>query len=207
MKTRSFLLGAAAVLFAAPAFAAPETLEIDPAHSSSGFAVKHLVVSTVRGLFGKTTGTVSYDKADPAKSSVEATIDATTIDTRDEKRDAHLKSADFFDVANHPTITFKSTKVEKAGDGKLKVTGNLTIRGTTKPVTLDVEGPSQEIKDPWGNTRIAATATTRINRKDFGVSWNKTLDNGGTVVSEDVTIVLDLEMVKKPAGKSAEAKK
>ena len=132
--------------------------------------------------------------------NVEATIDATTIDTQNGGRDEHLKSPDFFDVATHPTITFKSTKVEAAGEGRLKVTGDLTMRGVTKPVVLDVEGPVAPIKDPRGNMKTGATATTKINRQDFGVSWSKTLDGGGLVVSDDVWITIELELAQaKPA--------
>lgn len=160
MMTRSFFAGATAALLALPLLAAPAAYEIDSAHSNATFAVKHLMVSTVRGEFGKVEGKVELDPANLAKSHVEATIDATTISTRDEKRDGHLKSADFFDVANHPKITFKSTKVEKAKKGHYKVTGDLTIRGNTKPVVLDVAGPTAEVKDPYGNTKTGASATT-----------------------------------------------
>lgn len=207
MTTRSLLAGLAAALLAAPAFAAPTAYDIDTAHSNASFAVKHMMVSTVRGEFGKVEGKVAWDSANLAKSAIEATIDASTISTRDEKRDGHLKSADFFDVANHPKITFKSTKVEKGAKGHFKVTGDLTIRGNTKPVVLDVEGPTAEVKDPMGNTKVGASAKTRINRKDFGVAWNKSLDNGGVVVSDDVDIQIDLELKKEsPAGDAATKK-
>ena len=159
------------------------------------------MISTVRGEFHGINGTVVYDDADPSKSSVEVTIDATSVDTREPDRDKDLKSDHFFDVANHPTITFKSTKVEAAGDGKLKVTGDLTIRGNTKPVVLEVTVPKPPIKDPWGLQRTAVSGTTKINRQDFGVSWNKTLDSGGVVVSDNVDITLDVEMVIPPQAK------
>ena len=192
----------AATLVLAPTmgYAAPTVYDIDPAHSSATFKVKHLAISTVSGGFGKVSGKVTWDQADPTKSGVEAVIDATSIDTQNGGRDEHLKSPDFFDVATHPTITFKSTKVEAAGDGRLKVTGDLTMRGVTKPVVLDVEGPVTPIKDPRGNMKTGATATTKINRQDFGVSWSKTLDGGGLVVSDDVWITIELEMAQaKPA--------
>jgi len=192
----------AATLVLAPTmgYAAPTVYDIDGAHSSATFKVKHLAISTVSGGFGKVAGKVTWDQADLTKSSVEATIDATTIDTQNGGRDEHLKSPDFFDVATHPTITFKSTKVEAAGEGRLKVTGDLTMRGVTKPVVLDVEGPVAPIKDPRGNMKTGATATTKINRQDFGVSWSKTLDGGGLVVSDDVWITIELELAQaKPA--------
>ncbi len=189
----------ALALVALPALAGAATYDIDPAHTVASFSVRHLMVTNVRGEFGKTTGTVVYDEKNPAKSTVEATIDVSTINTRDPKRDGHLKSPDFFDAEKFPTITFKSTKVEKAGAGKLKVTGNLTMHGVTKPVTLDVEGPSGEVKDPWGNTKVGASATAKINRKDFGVNWNAPVPTGGVVVGEEVTINLEVELLKKAA--------
>jgi polyisoprenoid-binding protein YceI len=188
---------AAVLLTAVPALALAGTSAwtLDPAHSHTGFAVKHLVISTVRGEFGKTTGSVVLDDQDITNSTVEATIDATTINTRVPDRDTHLKSPDFFDVAKYPTLTFKSTKVEKAGDGKLKVTGNLTLHGVTKPVTLDVEGPTAEIKDPWGNTRRGLSATAKLNRKDFGLAWSKMVE-AGPVVGDEVSIDLEAELLK-----------
>lgn len=183
------LLLALATLAAAPALAS-DTFKIDGAHTQAAFAVKHLMISTVRGEFGKTEGVIVFDEANPSKSSVEAVIDATSIDTRDAKRDEHLKSPDFFEVAKFPKITFKSTKVEKAADG-LKVTGDLTIKGVTKQVVLDVAGPSAEIKDPWGNARRGISATAQINRKDFGVSYGP-----DAVVSDLVKIQIDAEILK-----------
>ena len=189
------LLVIAALLAASPALA--DAYKLDGSHSASTFAVKHMLISTVRGEFTKTEGAVTIDPADVTKSSVEATIDATTVSTRDEKRDGHLKSPDFFDVAKFPKITFKSTKVEKAGEGKLKVTGDLTLHGVTKAVVLDVTGPSAEVKDPYGALRRGLSATTTINRKDFGVSYGP-----DAVVSDAVAITIDAELLKQaPAAK------
>jgi polyisoprenoid-binding protein YceI len=188
--------GFAAVL-SLPAAAANSNWQIDPQHSSAQFSVRHLAISTVRGAFSKVTGTVALDDKDITKSTVDVTIDVTTVDTRESDRDKDLRSDRFFDVAHYPSMTFKSKKVEQVTPGKLKVTGDLTIRGTTKEVVLDVEGPTAPIKDPWGNQRAAALATTKVNRQDFGVKWNATLDNGGVVVSDDVSITIDVELVKK----------
>ena len=195
--SRIALTAGVAAALSLPAAAANSNWQIDPAHSSAQFSVRHLAISTVRGAFSKVTGSVVFDDKDISKSSVEVTIDASSVDTRVPDRDNDLRSEKFFDVAHYPSITFKSRKVEQLAPGKLKVTGDLTIRGTTKEVVLDVEGPTAPMKDPWGNTRNAATATTRINRQDFGVKWNATLDNGGVVVGDDVSIVIDVELVKK----------
>jgi polyisoprenoid-binding protein YceI len=186
-------------LSAVPASALAADYDIDTAHSTLTFSVKHLVVSTVRGEFGKVSGTVSYDAKKLADTALDITIDPASIDTRDAKRDGHLKSADFFDVEKFATATFKSKKVEAAGKGKLKITGDLTIHGVTKPVTLAVTGPSAEVKTPFGTTVIAASATATINRKDFGMVWNKALDSGGVMVSDEVTLAIDVELVKKEA--------
>lgn len=204
---RSVLMAAALSVAAAPGISVAAEYEIDGSHSSAQFAVKHLMVSNVRGEFEKVTGRLNLDEKDITKSSVEATIDATSINTRDEKRDEHLKSPDFFDVQKYPTLTFRSTKVEKAGKGRLKVTGNLTLRGITRPVVLDVEGPTTAVKDPWGNTKIGASATTRVNRQDFGLKWNKALEAGGVLIGDDVKIALDLQLTeKKPAATAAGSK-
>jgi polyisoprenoid-binding protein YceI len=203
---RSTIAIAAAALLSLPATAAPSQWTIDAHHSSAQFAVKHLMISTVRGQFHGITGTILWDDKDITKSTVEATIDATTINTNEPKRDEHLKSADFFDVAKYPTITFKSTSVKQAGEGKLEVAGNLTMHGVTKPVTLAVEGPAKESKDPWGNIKTGATATTKLNRKDFGLGWNKALETGGVVVSDEVAITIELEMNKKVAAPAAAPK-
>jgi polyisoprenoid-binding protein YceI len=191
----SVAAGLAAVLWL-PASAATSNWQVDPAHSSAQFAVRHLAISTVRGAFSKVAGTVALDDKDITKSVVDVTIDVASVDTRQPDRDNDLKSDKFFDVAHFPSITFKSKKVEQSAPGKLKVTGDLTIRGTTKEVVLDVDGPTAPMKDPWGNQRVAANATTKINRQDYGVKWNANLDNGGVVVGDDVSIVIDVELVK-----------
>jgi polyisoprenoid-binding protein YceI len=188
--------GLAAIL-SLPAAAATSTWQIDPQHSSAQFSVRHMAISTVRGAFSKVTGTIVLDDKDITKSTVGVTIDVPSVDTREPARDNDLRSDRFFDAAHYPTMTFKSRKVEQLAPGKLKVTGDLTIRGTTKEVVLEVEGPTAPIKDPWGNLRAAASATTKINRQDFGVKWNATLDNGGVVVGDDVSITIDAEMIKK----------
>lgn len=181
-----------------PALAAADATSwtIDPAHTSSQFSVKHLVISTVRGQFGKTTGVLRLDEKDLSRSAVEATIDVTTIDTRVADRDNHLKSPDFFDAAKYPTMTFRSTKVAKAGSDRLKVTGDLTLHGVTKPVVLEVT-TSPEVKGMAGEPRRGFSATTTLHRKDFGLTWNKLLE-AGPAVGDDVEIVLDLEATKEP---------
>lgn len=194
-------VSALAIALAFPASAASSTWQIDPNHSAAQFAVRHLAISTVRGAFTKVNGTVQLDEKDISKSSVEVTIDAASVDTRVPNRDKDLRSDHFFDVEKYPTITFKSTKVEQSEPGKLKVTGDLTIHGVTKQVVLDVEGPTAAVKDPWGNQRAAANATTKINRQDYGVKWNATMDGGGLVVGDDVAITIDVEMTQKPAAK------
>lgn len=178
----------------APARAEATTWNVDPAHSATQFSVKHLVVSTVRGQFGKTTGAVVFDEKDPARSSVEAVVDATTLDTRVPDRDKHLRSPDFFDVEKHPTITFRSTKVERAGEDRLKVTGDLTLKGTTRPVVFDVSY-SPAVVGMGGETRRGFTGTARINRKDYGLSWSKVVE-AGPVVGDEVAITIDLETVR-----------
>jgi polyisoprenoid-binding protein YceI len=176
--------------------------EIDASHSSAEFSVRHMMVGNVKGGLGKVTGTVNLDDGDIAKSTVQATIDATTINTGEPKRDAHLKSADFFDVARFPTLTFKSTAVKKKGATRLAVTGDLTIHGVTKPITLDVE-LTPEVKSPMGDLRRGAHATTKLQRKDFGLTWNKTMDAGGVVVGDEVAVTLEVELVRKVAPASA----
>ena len=196
--TRTILaLGALShALPAAPA--AAQTWTIDTAHSQAGFSVKHMMVSTVRGEFGKTSGTVEYDGTNLSSVKVNATIDATTISTREPKRDEHLKSADFFDVAKYPTITFVSKRAEGASPGKFRLVGDLTMHGVTKEVALDVEGPTAPVKGPRGETRVGASATTTLNRKDFGVVWNRNLDGGGVVVGDEVRVTIDLELMQPP---------
>jgi polyisoprenoid-binding protein YceI len=194
------IAGLAAAL-ALPASAGTTTYQIDPRHSSAGFGVTHLMISTVRGEFHGVTGTVVVDDSDISKSSVNVTIDATSVDTREPDRDKHLKSEAFFDVAKYPTITFQSNKVERNTDGSVRVTGDLTIRGVTKTAVLTATLPKAPIKDPWGLQRTAVSASTKINRQDFGVAWNQKLDSGGVVVGDDVNITLDVEMVIPPQAK------
>lgn len=172
------------------------TWKIDPAHSRAEFKVKHMMISNVKGSFSGLTGTLIEDTADPILSQVQATIDISSISTGDQQRDAHLMSADFFHHEQHPVMTFKSTKIEKKGDEEYAVTGDLTVLGVTKPLTFAVEGPSAPGKDPWGNTRIGLSATTKINRKDFGLTWNAALETGGILVGEDVQIALDVQFIK-----------
>ncbi len=175
---------------------ATTTWKIDPAHSSGDFKVKHMMISHVKGSFAGISGTLTEHATDASLSSVDASIDLTTISTGDAQRDGHLKSADFFDAEKYPTMTFKSTAVNKKGEGEYAVTGDLTIHGVTRPVTFAVEGPSAPGKDPWGNTRIGLSATTKINRKDFGLTWNSALETGGVLVGEDVAITLEIQFIK-----------
>lgn len=193
MSHRFFAL----VLAAALPAGAQHLYKIDTAHSSAQFSVVHLAISKVNGEFRKVSGTVYFDPANPANDKIDAVVDTTTVSTREDKRDDHLKSDAFFDVAKYPTMTFKSTSATKQGD-KLLVTGDLTLHGVTKPVTLEVEGPSAEIKDPMGNLKVGASASAKINRKDFGLTWNKTLDGGGVMVGDEVTINIDVELSRKP---------
>jgi len=171
--------------------------EIDPAHSSVQFSVRHMMVSNVRGAFTKVAGTVRGDEQDPTLAGVEATIDTSSIDTREAKRDEHLRSPDFLDVAKYPTMTFHSKKIAKTGDGRYDVTGDLTLHGVTREVVLHVEGPSPAMKDPRGGLRAGASATARISRRDFGITWSKALDGGGVVVGDDIDVTIDVEGVKK----------
>ncbi len=181
------------LVIVASAAAQAGTWQIDPNHSAAQFSVKHLAVSTVRGAFTKVSGSAQYDPADPSKDSLEATIDASSVDTRVQMRDNDLRSPNFLDVQKYPNITFKSKSAKSAGSGKLQITGDLTIHGVTKEVVLDVDGPSAPIKDPWGNERIGASASTRINRKDFGV-------NGAPgVVGDDIAITIDVELIQPKA--------
>jgi polyisoprenoid-binding protein YceI len=172
------------------------TWKIDPAHSAAEFKVKHMMISNVRGKFTGLSGTLSFDESDVSKSKVEASIPVATLSTGDEQRDGHLKSADFFDAEKFPALSFVSTSVAQKEPGELVVTGELTLHGVTKAVTFAVEGPSQPGKDPWGNTRVGVSATTKINRKDFGLTWNAALETGGMLVGEDVTITLDVQFIK-----------
>jgi polyisoprenoid-binding protein YceI len=172
------------------------TWNIDPAHSVAEFKVKHMMISNVKGHFSRVSGSLTLDQSNLTNSRVESSIEAASIETRDAQRDAHLKSADFFDVEKFPALTFKSTRVKVEREGELSVEGDLTIRGVTRQVVFSVEGPTPPAKDPWGNTRIAVSATTKINRKDFGLTWNAALETGGVLVGEEVTITLDLQFVK-----------
>lgn len=172
------------------------TYQIDPAHSSIRFSIRHMMISNVRGGFSGVKGTVVYDPDSLAQSGVRAEIDVNTINTSDDKRDAHLKTADFFDVERYPTITFVSKQVEKLSDTEFKITGDLTIHGVTKSTVLNVEEVSPEGKDPWGNVRTGASAKAKINRKDFGLAWNAPLETGGILVGDDVKLEFDVEMIK-----------
>jgi polyisoprenoid-binding protein YceI len=165
-----------------------------------------MMISNVRGEFANTSGTVDFDGKDPTKAKVDATIDVNSINTREPKRDEHLKGADFFDAAKYPSIRFVSKKIKKIAAGKYKMTGNLTLHGVTKEVTLDVDGLGKPIKDPRGMERLGATATTKINRKEFGLSYNAALETGGVVIGEEVGITLDVELVKAKAAAAKDGK-
>jgi polyisoprenoid-binding protein YceI len=193
---RPWVLMALAGFVSAPAAAQTAVWTIDPGHSAATFSVRHMVVSNVKGEFDGPTGTATFDPKDLSTLRIDATIDARTINTRNADRDTDLKSDLFFDVAHHPRITFKSRTVTAAGPGKLTVAGDLTIRGVTKLVTLAVEGPTPEIKDIWGARRIGASATTTINRRDFGLVYNRLLETGGAVVGEQVSIAIDIELTR-----------
>jgi len=172
------------------------TWALDGAHSSAAFSVRHMMIANVRGEFRELSGTLQLDERNIANSSVNVTIKTASVQTNDPKRDEHLKSADFFDVEKHPEITFHSTKWEQRGEDEVLVRGDLTINGVTKKVSLKAEGPTEEVKDPWGNSRIGFSAKTKINRKDFGLGWNVALETGGILVGEDVTITLETQFVK-----------
>jgi polyisoprenoid-binding protein YceI len=176
--------------------AATTTWKIDPVHSVAEFKVKHLMIANVKGQFTGVSGALSLDENDLTLSRVEATIDANSINTREPQRDTHLKSPDFFDVEKYPTLSFHSTHLSRNADGELQVAGDLTIHGVTRNVTFEVEGPTPPVKDPWGNTRVGLSATTKINRKDFGLNWSPVLETGGLMVGEEVTITLEVEFVK-----------
>jgi polyisoprenoid-binding protein YceI len=171
------------------------TWQIDPAHTEVGFSVKHLMISTVRGRFAGVQGTIVLDEVNPANSSAEVEIDAATIDTRAAQRDAHLRSADFFEVERYPTITFRSARVERVGDDRYRIVGDLTIRGVTREVVLDATDEGRG-RDPWGGDRLGFSATTTIDRSDFGLTWNQALETGGVLVSNEIKISIDVEAVK-----------
>lgn len=183
-----------------PISASASTWNLDPDHSSVGFSIRHLMVSNVRGNFDRFGGTVDLDDRNITGSKVNATIEAGSVNTRVQKRDEHLQGPEFFDVAKYPSITFVSKKWSKDARGRLKVSGDLTMHGVTRPVVLDVAPFSPETRDPWGNLRRGTTATTTINRKDFGLDWSKTMDNGGLMIGEEVDITLEIEMIKAKAG-------
>jgi len=181
--------------FASATHAAPAaSYQIDPAHSRASFAVRHMMVATVRGELGKLAGTVVLDQAHPERSRIEATIDASSVNTHNETRDNHLRSADFFDVAKFPQLTFRSTAIRVVGPESYAVTGDLTLHGVTRQVVLDVESSAVELKDPYGTTKRGATATTTINRKDFDLGWNQALEAGGVLVGDSVRVTIDLEL-------------
>jgi polyisoprenoid-binding protein YceI len=186
-----------------PVAGSAATWNINPDHSSIQFQVRYMTVVNVKGTFDKFQGVVTLDEKTPSKSSVNITIETTSINTGVEKRDEHLRTDDFFDCAKHPTITFVSKKVTPSGKGKLKVTGDLTMLGVTKEVILDVDGPTPEIRDPWGNIRRGASARAKINRQDYGMTWNKVLDTGGIMIGKDVNVIMEVELVKVPADKTS----
>jgi polyisoprenoid-binding protein YceI len=179
-----------------PTDSATTTWKIDPAHSVAEFKVKHMMISNVKGSFTGLTGTLSEHATDASLSTVEASFSVDSLSTGDAQRDGHLKSADFFDAEKFPTLSFKSTSVAKKGEGEYSVTGDLTIHGVTKSMTFAVDGPSAPGKDPWGNTRIGLSATSKINRKDFGLAWNSALETGGVLVSDDVYLTLEVQFIK-----------
>lgn len=187
-----------ALAFAAAAGAQEATWKIDPLHSGAHFSVRHMMISTVRGEFGGVNGTVVYDPKNPTKATIEATIDCTTINTGTPKRDQELKGNEFFDVARYPVMKFKSKRVEAAGSGKLKVTGDLTINATTRQVVLDVDGPVGPVRDSRAREKLGAAATTKVNRKEFGIIWNEVMDSGGFALADEVSITLDIELLKNP---------
>ena len=172
------------------------TWNIDPAHTVAEFKVKHMMISNLKGHFAKVSGALTLNEADVTKSKVQATIEANSLETRDPQRDGHLKSADFFDVEKFPTLSFTSTSVKAKGEGELTVEGDLTIHGVTRKATFNVEGPTPAAKDPWGNTRVGISATTKISRKDYGLTWNSALETGGVLVGEEVTISLEAQFIK-----------
>ncbi|OJY26750.1 MAG: polyisoprenoid-binding protein [Myxococcales bacterium 68-20] len=177
-----------------PTATAATKWSIDPAHTSVTFGVRHMMVSTVRGEFQKVTGTVTWDPAQPEATTIEASLDVASINTREAQRDAHLKSADFLDVEKYPTIEFRSRGVGRSMAGGVEIVGELTIHGTTRVITLQVEGPTAEYKNPWGQTVMGASAKTTIKRSDFGMTWNTVLEAGGLLVGDDISIQLDVEL-------------
>ena len=190
---RLFVFGVLVLVSAFPALAQGTTSwQIDPAHANAQFTVRHMGISNVQGEFTKVTGSIVLNEQDPTKSSVTATVDMASVDTRNSDRDGDLKSANFFDVAKFPEMTFKSKSISRGADGKLQMTGDLSLHGVTKEVTFAIDGPSDAIKDPWGNTRRGASATTKIHRSDFGITKYPS-----TMVGEEINITLDVEFIKK----------
>jgi polyisoprenoid-binding protein YceI len=177
-------------------FAQAVSWKIDTLHSSAQFSVKHMMISTVRGQFGGVKGTIVYDPKNPAATTVQATIDCSTINTGEAKRDSDLKGPEFFDVKKYPVMTFKSKRVEAAGEGKIKMSGDLTINAITREVVLDLEGPTAPIKDTQGRMKIGVSGETKISRKAFGILYNPILESGGVAVSDEVKIVLEIELIK-----------
>ncbi len=177
------------------AVAAPATWAVDPAHSNVEFSIRHLMIATVKGRFGGVAGAIVLDEAHPGKSNVDVTIDVATVDTREAQRDGHLRSADFFDVETFPTMTFRSTRIERTIDGQFKMAGDLTIRNQTRPIVLDVTAEGRG-KDPWGGERAGFSAVGKIKRSDFGLTWNQLLETGGVAVGDEVKIAIDAELVK-----------
>jgi polyisoprenoid-binding protein YceI len=169
---------------------------IDTSHSSIHFSIRHMMVSNVRGEFTQFAGTAVLDHEDVSRSSIQVTIDANSIDTREPQRDQHLRGPDFLEIERYPTIEFRSTRVEPTGEGQFRLTGDLTIHGVTRPIVLQVEADGVELKDPWGNIKQGASATTKLNRKDFGLQWNVALETGGILVGDELKVVIDLELTK-----------
>src|SRR5262245_41430256 len=204
-STYRFLCFAAALVVLSLSGLHAATWEFDPAHSAATFSVRHLMISNVRGECSNLAGSVEWDGKGPEGLKIDASVDVTTINTREPKRDAHLKSPDFFDAEKFPKMTFRSKSATSAGANRYRVVGDLTIRGVTKEATWDVE-VTPLITDPWGNTKFGAVATTKVNRQDFGVKWNKALDGGGVVVGDEIEVTIDAELAQKkeappPAGK------
>jgi polyisoprenoid-binding protein YceI len=197
MSCRSAFLRLVALLIVSASLPAQEAVwRIDPNHSAAYFSVRHLMISTVRGEFGGVNGSMRYDPKRPTEGRVDATIDCTTLNSGVAARDTQMKGPDFFDVKKYPTMKFSTTRVQISGPGKLKVSGELTINATTRPVVLDVDGPSEVVKDARGREKVGLSATTKINRKEFGIVWNEVLETGGLAVADEVTISLDIEFIR-----------
>jgi polyisoprenoid-binding protein YceI len=195
---KAFILAVLAASLTSAAFGQSATYQIDPAHSNAQFVVRHLGISNVQGQFTKISGTVQLDEAEVTKSTVNATIEVNSLDTRVAARDKDVLSEHFFDASKFPSMTFQSKKIVRGEGGKLKMTGDLTIHGVTREVTFDVDGPTAAIKDPWGNNRRGVSATTKITRQDFGLTYNSALPSGELVVGDSVAITLDIEIIRKP---------